>query len=345
MGYFKSVKKKKMHIGLKLIISIMVIWAIFEIIQINYKRIKSDDINESIENKVEQLSQCIVGIIQNNEEKKIWGSGVVVSKDGYIMSNCHVTGLKDSLCEIYVDNTKLNGKVIWANKDMDISIVKVDRVFENYFSIGNSDDLKLGEEIYSIGNPISKSFQKSITKGVISGLNRNLKFEEDDETFYLNNLIQTDCAINLGNSGGALIDKNGNLVGITTIKISSAELMGFAIPINSIKPIISKVQENESFEVPTLNIWGYDKYSIQETEKNIVLNKGVYIEKVLPNSNSELAGLRTGDVILNIDTEKIEDMTDLKEYIFQKNPGDNVIIKIYRDSKEFIVNVKLEELL
>ena len=197
--------------------------------------------------------------------------------------------------------------------------------------------------VNTIGNPINMSFQKSVGSGIVSGLNRNLEFEESGKKFYLNNLIQTDAMINPGNSGGALINEKGEVIGITTIKISSADLMGFAVPINIVKPVIEKIEKEGSFKEATLKIWCYDKYSINEIEKTVDIKEGVLVAQIEANSNAEKSGLKVGDIIISIDAKTINSIEELKSYIYERYPNDNIILKIKRNNNIFLVNIKLEE--
>ena len=180
-----------------------------------------------------------------------------------------------------------------------------------------------------------------MTEGIIIGLNRNLEFEENTQKMYLNNLIQTDATINSGSSGGALIDTNGNLIGINTIKISSAESMNFAIPIDIIRPILKNVEEEKEVKKINLGIWGYDKYSIVETDNNIDLQEGIYVSKVDSNSISELAGIKVGDIILNIDEEKIKSLMDFKVKLYERSYKNNILLKVKRAQKEYLIEIKL----
>lgn len=348
MNYLKGNKKIRFGSFIFIIIIILIIYGIISILS---NKIKSDDNQENNiceEECIEKASKNIVGISRNYNliENSVtsWGSGVVISKKGYILTNEHVSGSQNGNCYVILNSKeKYKANIVWSNSDIDLAIVKINYNFEDCALLGDSDELKLGEKIYTIGNPIGIDFQRSVSTGVISGINRNLEFEENGKKFYINNLIQTDAIINPGNSGGALINKVGQLIGITTIKISSAESMGFAVPINIIKPILKKLETTGNFEETTLGIWGYDKYSIDKINVNINLETGIYIGQVNLNTNSEKSGLKSGDIIENIDGNNLEKISDLREYIYKKNPGDIVKLKIKRDKSEFDVEVKLEK--
>ena len=159
-------------------------------------------------------------------------------------------------------------------------------------------------------------------------LNRSLEFEENGQKMYLNNLIQTDATINSGSSGGALIDINGNLIGINTIKISSVESMNFAVPIDIVIPILKILEKENKIEEVQLGIWGYDKYSIAEIDSNANLKEGIYVTNVEQNSISELAGIKSGDIILSIEEEKVGTLMDFKVKIYEKMYKKSIILKI-----------------
>ena len=351
MDYFKSYKKnKKISFGsfIFIVIAVVVTYGLISIFSNNIKSDNNQQNNICEEECIEKASKNIVGISKNYNliENSItsWGSGVVISKKGYILTNEHVSGSQNSNCYVILNSKeKYKADIVWSNSDIDLAIVKINYNFEDCAVLGDSDELKLAEKIYTIGNPIGIEFQRSVSTGVISGTNRNLEFEENGKKFYINNLIQTDAIINPGNSGGALVNKAGQLIGITTIKISSAESMGFAVPINVVKPILKKLENTGNFEETTLGIWGYDKYSIDKINTNINLESGIYIGQVNLNTNSERAGLKAGDIINSIDGNKLDKISDLRRYIYEKNPGDIVRLKIKRDKSEFDIEVKLEK--
>ncbi len=350
MNYLKSYKKKKNNIKIfKIIVGVFIISMLYEMFGNNKKVLESDisGENNNIEKILEESVKNVVGIAKmdsftNNQYS--WGSGVVISKNGYIVTNEHVISKKDGECFVIVDyNKKLKSKLVWSNADIDLAILKVDYLFENYSALGDSDDINIGENVYAIGNPIGINFYRSITSGIISAKNRNIEFEENDKKLYLNNLIQTDATINEGSSGGALINKNGQLIGINTIKIASAESMNFAIPIDVIKPIIKKLENGEKFKEQTLGILGYDKYTIKETQNNINIDNGIYVAQVNINSESEKSGIKVGDIILSVDNNNVETISKLRAIIYEKDNGAYVNLKIKRLNKEFFVKVKLKD--
>ena len=215
---------------------------------------------ENISAIIENASKCVVGISKiqslgssvftsNSSAELGLGSGIVVSKKGYILTNQHVVGESINCYVTTEDGNTYTGKVLWSNSDIDLAILKVEKFFSNAIKLGNSNSVRIGETVYAIGNPIGFEFQRTVTGGIISAVDRTVKIKNEDETYScMSNLIQTDATINPGNSGGPLIDSNGNVIGINTIKITSAEGIGFAIPINVIKPVIEKYEQIGEFK-------------------------------------------------------------------------------------------------
>ena len=236
--------------------------------------------------------ECVVGIskIRNTGSSILsidsadtlgLGTGIVVSENGYIVTNWHVAGNKYSSCYVTVDNgTVYNGNVLWADSDLDLAIVKINAKGLDYLPLGDSDNTKVGETVYAIGNPIGIEFQRTVTAGIISGLNRTIKIEEEDKTSYMEDLIQTDATINPGNSGGPLINRDGEVIGVNSIKITAAEGIGFAIPINIIKPIIESYTSTGSFEEAHFGIFAYDREVIPYLDSSVKFSSGIYLVQV-----------------------------------------------------------------
>ena len=182
------------------------------------------------------------------------------------------------------------------------------------------------------GNPIGYEFRRTVTSGIISAKNRTIKIEEDNKTSYMTDLIQTDATINPGNSGGPLIYPNGDVIGVNTVKISSAEGIGFAVPINVIKPIIESFKNTGGFEEASIGIYAYDKEVIPYLNgtSNINFDKGIYVVQINKGGSCDGTELKEADIITSIDDKNLNTMSDLKEYIYTKKPGDEVTLKITR---------------
>ncbi len=327
------------------------------------ERVQSTIKEQTVENKeensekvadiIEKTTKKIVGISKlkntgssilskSTESELGLGTGIIVSDDGYILSNEHVTGSKYSRCYLTLENgNNYEGTVVWSDVDLDLSITKINAKNLEYVDLGDSSKIRVGETVYAIGNPIGFEFRRTVTSGIISAKNRTIKLEESDKSSYMTDLIQTDATINPGNSGGPLIYPNGEVIGINTVKISSAEGIGFAIPINIIKPIIQSFKESGDFQEGTIGIYAYDKEVIPylNLNFNINLEKGIYVAQITKNGPADNTELQEGDIITNIDSKELNTMNDLREYIYTKNPGEEVKLQIKRGkiSKEISI--------
>lgn len=295
----------------------------------------------NIPDMLENVSNCVVGISKiKSHSNSIFsmnslsdlgiGTGIIVSSNGYVLSNCHVTGEKLSTCYVTLENGyTYDATVLWCNSELDLSISKINTTNLNYVKLGDSSKVKSGENVYAIGNPIGYEFRRTITSGIISATNRTIRIEENDSISYMTDLIQTDASINPGNSGGPLILSTGEVIGINSVKITSAEGIGFAVPINVVKPVIEKYVSTDSFDEAYLGIYAYNKEIIPYISSSNVPN-GIYIASINEDSPAYSSGIKVGDIITSIDDKSFNNMIELREYIFRKNPGDNISINISR---------------
>ena len=304
-----------------------------ENIEENSKKI-ADVIEDSTKKVVgiSKLKNLGSSIFSKNQESELGlGTGFIVSEDGYIVSNAHVTGEKYSKCYITLENgTNYDGTVAWSDTNLDLSIIKIEAKNLPCMILGDSSKIRVGETVYAIGNPIGYEFRRTVTSGIVSAKNRTIKIDENEKSSYMTDLIQTDATINPGNSGGPLIYPNGDIIGINTVKISSAEGIGFAIPINIIKPIIEKFKTTGTFEEATIGIYAYDKEVIPylNNAKMSTFDKGIYVAQITKNGPADNTELKEGDIITNIDNVELNTMNDLREYIYTKSPGDEITLKI-----------------
>ena len=309
--------------------------------------------SKQIADVVENVTSCVVGIskiknagttifLKDGTSSLGLGSGVIVSENGYILSNEHVTGSKYSNCYITLENGKTyTGSVVWSDSTVDLSISKINVKNLPYASLGDSDNVRVGEIVYAIGNPIGYQFQRTVTSGIISAVNRTVRIDENGGSTYMEDLIQTDAGINPGNSGGPLINPDGKIIGINSVKIESAEGIGFAVPINIVKPIIERYMKEEKFEEASLGIFAYDKEIIPYIDEKIEIQRGIYIAQISLDSPAAKTGLKVGDVITKIYNLELSKMSDLRSYIYTKSPGDEVNLSIYRNKREIQIRVKL----
>lgn len=321
--------------------------------EVSYSIVNNSENNEkSRADIIEEAMKSVVGIsmLKANEESMFdisltqkWGlgTGIIISEDGYILTNQHLARNENTrLIVNLIDGESVQGKVVWCDPNIDIAIVKIDKDNLSVAKFGNSDKLRIGDDVLAIGNPLGVEFQRSTTKGIVSGINRTLTFEENGETIFMEGLIQTDASINSGNSGGPLINENGEVIGVNTVKITTAEGMGFAVPINLIEPIINKLINGKEFKEGYLGMFVYDKEIIKYTKSNVTLNEGIYVTNISRNGPAEKAGIVEGDIIISVDGIFINKVTDMREYIYYKAPGDVISVIINRDNE--ILNVKLQ---
>lgn len=277
-----------------------------------------------------------------NTEREVpaTGSGIIVDPRGYILTNAHVVNDGEvTSCQVMLDDgTYVDGKVIWTDKSIDVAFVKIETDHKLIpATLGDSDKVNVGDLAVAIGNPIDPAFQRSVTAGVISGLNRVVG--QVSGGGYMTGLIQTDAAINGGNSGGALLNDKGEVIGMNTVKVQTAEGLGFSIPINSIRPIIDEVLKTGTYNLPVLGIDQYDARSAQMImRKDLGVENGVLVINVYKGSPAEEAGIKPGDIIVKMGGMDIMSMDSLKVALYKEKVGDTTKVTVFRDGK----NVDLE---
>lgn len=271
------------------------------------------------------------------------GSGVIVHSDGYILTNDHVAGRNPtSLTVILKNGDELEGKTMWSDPTLDLAVVKVNAKNLPVARIGDSEELIVGETAIAIGTPLGLQFQHTVTSGIISALGRTIQVPTERGENFMEDLIQTDASINPGNSGGPLINSKGEVVGINTVKVTSAEGIGFAIPIDVAKPIISHFIEEGEFITPYIGVVGFDREiaSYYKQDKNI--NDGVYVVNIDPRGPAYKAGVRIDDIITHIGGKKIDNMLQLRKTIYAYKVGSKVKVRIIRNGQQRDVVISLD---
>lgn len=270
------------------------------------------------------------------------GSGIIVSNNGYIITNNHVAGGKARIVVTLENGSVVEGKTIWADPVLDLAVVKIDASGLHTATLGDNNTVKVGDIAIAIGNPLGLQFQRTVTSGVISGLNRTISVEGPEGSNFMEDLIQTDALINPGNSGGPLVNARGEVVGINTVKIQTAEGMGFAIPINIVKPIVKDFIEKGNHVSPHIGIFAYDKNVMNYIDNNINIDKGIYVATVDNNGPAFKSGIKVGDVITHVDNVEVNTMMDLRTYIYNKGIGTPVTVNYYSGGKPQTARVVLE---
>ena len=321
------------------------------------KAIADKDGNEALTTPeiVDMVGPAVVGIVSKStatygyygffgfetpQEQSSSGSGVIISSDGYIVTNNHVIENANEVKVILNTNENYTAKVIGKDSRTDLAVLKIDASELPFAKMGESSQLRVGDTAIAIGNPLGQEFAGTTTQGIISGLNRSVTIDNKQL-----NLIQTDAAINPGNSGGALVNAYGQLIGINTAKISSSSLegLGFAIPIDEAKPIIEDLIDNGYVRGrPVIGIGG-SAVTERDAEVYENLTVGVYVSSMTPDSPAYLAGIKIGDIITSCDGKKVETVEDINEIKNKKQPGDKMTVTVYRQGKKHNIELVLGE--
>lgn len=266
------------------------------------------------------------------------GSGVIISEDGYIVTNNHVVNNATSLKVTTTDGTEFNAKIIGTDSQTDLAIIKIDAQKLQAATLGDSDTLQVGDPTIAIGNPLGE-LGGTVTTGIISATDRQITIDNETMT-----LLQTDAAINPGNSGGGLFNSDGNLIGIVNAKESSTgiEGLGFAIPITPAKDVITELMQNGSVTSrPALNVSLYD-YASNNQAQNSKYKDGCYIVQIVRNGAADKAGLKQNDRIISFDGQDIHSTSDVKAILKKHKIGDTLKIVVERNSKKVEVEITLQ---
>jgi len=269
------------------------------------------------------------------------GSGVILTEDGYIVTNNHVvSGTSRKLTVFLSDGTSKSAQIVGTDPATDLAVIKIEGANLPTAVFGDSDALRPGQLAIAIGNPLGIEFNRSVTAGVISGLDRVLSVGDS----YMR-LIQTDAVINPGNSGGPLINGNGEVIGLNSVKlnVTAVEGMGFAIPSNQVKRIVEELIETGKVRRAYLGISFLDKSEVSLYLPNVKIDQGVYVYEVVSGGPAAKAGIREGDVIIEFDGRKVNDAGSLIAYLAEKSPGAAVVVKFQRQGQTREVEVVLGE--
>jgi len=296
----------------------------------------------------EKVSPSIVAISLKTTSKDFFGrvyqgsgtgSGIIIDNQGHIVTNNHVVEGANDIMVILSDGKQLEATLVGRDEQTDLAVIKVDPTGLKAAELGDSSKLKVGELAVAIGSPMGTEYAGSVTAGIISGLNRKVSVGDNSIK-----LIQTDAAINPGNSGGALVNSDGQVIGINTIKFAetTVEGMGFAIPINEAKPIIDSLIQNKKISRPYLGISG--RTITDEEVKQYEVPQGVLVLSAVELSGADRAGIGRGSIITKIDGKSVKTIEDLIAEIQKHKVGDVVKLEVYDQLNEYkTVSVKLQE--
>ncbi|GAB4417689.1 MAG: trypsin-like peptidase domain-containing protein [Anaerolineales bacterium] len=318
--------------------------------------VSNTEIETTITQTVERVSPAVVtvvGIIPGQRtffgrtpDGQSTGSGVIISADGYIVTNHHVVENAQELVAILSDGKQLPAKLVSTDVYSDLAVLHVNGTMPAAITFGNSDNLKPGETVIAIGSPLGE-FRNTVTVGVVSATGRTL---DTNRGYMMEDLIQTDAAINQGNSGGPLVNLNGELIGINTMIVRGgfgastvAEGLGFSIPSNTVKLIAERIIEKGYFARPYLGVgWEAINPSIAR-RYNLKTEWGAYITQVRSHSPAEQAGLQRGDIIISIGSQVIDERHSFINTLFAYQPGEQVDINVLREDQELVLTVTLGE--
>ena len=313
----------------------------------------SDARNTPVVRAAKAVGPTIVGItnkavardwFNNPVETEGVGSGVIFKNDGgdsYIVTNNHVVSGAKELVVSLPDGRSLKGKLVGADELTDLAVVKVGDGKQPTAKFGDSDQIVVGEPAIAIGNPMGLEFQGSVTSGVISALNRTLDISDKRVK-----LLQTDAAINPGNSGGALVNADGEVIGINSAKVAAngVEGMGFAIPINTVQTVIDSLMTKGYVARPYLGVSVFDPETAGRYGYQLNIDKGVYVFQLTLNGPCGKAGLQRGDIILKLDDKETNSVPDLRAKVAEHKVGDTVKVTYDRNGSQQSADVVLEEM-
>lgn len=295
---------------------------------------------------VDKISSAVVGVATKSTETNIFGftmegqeglgSGVIFSEDGYVLTNYHVIKNSTQVKVIFSTGQEVEAKVVNYDETADLAVVKITEDVElpGVAELGNSDNLKAGEQVIAIGNPLGKEYLGSVTTGIISAVSRDVKSEDGT----VMNLIQTDTAINSGNSGGPLINSQGQVIGINTAKIQATgvEGIGFAIPINdAIEKLDMLVKQKITLGITVIDV-------NEQLSKQYNIPVGIFVKRVEDFSIAQKGGLQVGDVITKFGGEKVTTVAELNEIKSKFNDGDTMTVEFTRNGQTMTANLVAE---
>lgn len=294
---------------------------------------------ETLSSIADAISPAVVAVSGTSNYGDSVGSGVCVANGGYVLTNSHVVNGFDDITLYLADKSTASASVIYEDTVLDFAILKCNRSIP-YLRLGESDDVRVGEDVLAVGTPLSLTLTHTFTKGIVSAVNRTIKVSSTEGNGYMQNLIQHDASLNPGNSGGPLINAKGEVVGINTLKISGGEGIGFAIPTKSFISLLSNFVTNINYRVPYLGVYGYDS-EIASYYGESSLESGFYIIDIAKNSPLNDVDIVSGAVITKIGDRDIGNTLDLKDALYTLSAVDSVAIEYYMGGKLYKTRTKL----
>ena len=315
------------------------------------------DVKSSTTDVIEKVNSSVVGVlVYANGTASGSGSGVVYRVDGktaYIITNAHVVSGATDVQVVFSNKESVNATIVGSDTYSDIAVLKLTADFDmTTIKCGDSSLLDQGETVLAIGSPLGIEYAGTVTQGIVSGIDRTVSVDlnDDGQEDWDMNVIQTDAAINPGNSGGALVNMAGELVGITSMKLSntSVEGMGFALPINDVITSVEQIIENGKVTRPQIGISGvslsgYSSYQLRYYRINTDLTDGIYVSRVTSGGAASKAGIQEGDIIVKFDGKEVTTYKSFLTELYSKEPGDKVSVVVNRNGTEKTIEVTLGE--
>ncbi|MBQ6795303.1 MAG: trypsin-like peptidase domain-containing protein [Clostridia bacterium] len=306
------------------------------------------DGKEEFTKVVERVLPTVVGIetVSGRRGGEVsLGSGVIVSEMGYVITNQHVVGESPYKINVTLsDGSVKEAELCWSDKSLDVAVVKFNGKVPSVAKMGEYSTVMVGEDVFAIGNPLSLQFERSVTKGIVSAKNRTISIDDGENRVYMEDLIQTDASINPGNSGGPLMNVKGEVIGINTIRVSSAEGMGFAVPVNICESVIKRLEETGEYETPYLGLYAYTSQTARYLKGDMPPFNGLYVISLDVNAPAYKSGIRYGDVITKINSTPVTGMLELRRELFKYGAEDTIFLTVIRSGKEREVKVDLESM-
>ncbi|RKQ30893.1 S1C family serine protease [Oceanobacillus halophilus] len=318
-----------------------------------------------VSSNIQEVSKAVVGVV-NLQQQSVWtgsqeagtGSGIIYKKENgkaYVVTNQHVVHGAQQVEVVIAEEERIPATVLGEDSLTDLAVLEIDGAkIDTVANIGTSEDLIVGETVLAIGNPLGLEFANSVTKGIISGLNRSVEVDtnSDGQADWVTEVLQTDAAINPGNSGGALVNADGEVVGINSMKIAqgAVEGIGFAIPVNAALPIMEQLETNREVVRPQIGISTAPLYQVPPQVRYEInlpegIEGGMVIASVQPNSPADQAGLQQFDIITKIDGNEITSILELRKYLYSETTvGDEIEIEYIRDGDTQTTNLELAEM-
>ena len=308
---------------------------------------------DTISSGIENIYDAVV-VIESYKGSKLAGSGsgFIYKKDdskGYIITNHHVISGATSVKVVNMNDESVEAKILGSDEYEDIAVLSVDASFVNAVAkIGSSESSKIGDTVFTVGTPVGSKYRGTVTKGILSGKDRTVNVQLDNGSAYIMQVLQTDAAINPGNSGGPICNINGDVIGVNSLKLvqETIEGMGFAIPIELVMTSVDRLEKGEKIVRPVLGVETLDVNNTYLLYRNNIflddsIEDGVVVVNVENNTPAFDAGITKGDIILEIEGNKISDGAHLKYILYKYTIGDTIKVKYYHDKKIKEVSIKL----